>query len=333
MRKNGLTLIELVVVTTLFAALAFVLLPGLGRTREGGHHRTTCQSNLKQWGLVFKMYSNESKGQRFPALQLELEGDGSTKFHIAAAPNVNSIYPEYLTDPSILQCPSDPDRKPEEKGMHKDCDGVVQDDWQIANRCPGAPQDLGVSTADASYVYFGWVFNRLDDERGVQSDTVSSVTGFQNLVSVFPNVDLKPTEVVPLQPAYGLVQLVSNIVGSGNPMTVDGVAGIVDSDIKGQKLEGHAGDVGNTIYRLREGVAQFLVTDTNNPAALVILESELFVMCDQPGLRGNMDLFNHIPGGCNVLYLDGHVSFNRYNDVMSAPGPVNQPVTNLISIF
>ncbi len=24
--------------------------------------------------------------------------------------------------------------------------------------------------------------------------------------------------------------------------------------------------------------------------------------------------FNHIPGGCNVLYMDGHVEFIRYPD-------------------
>jgi len=31
-------------------------------------------------------------------------------------------------------------------------------------------------------------------------------------------------------------------------------------------------------------------------------------------------LFNHIPGGCNVLFMDGHVEFIRY------PGepPVNE---------
>ena len=30
--------------------------------------------------------------------------------------------------------------------------------------------------------------------------------------------------------------------------------------------------------------------------------------------------FNHLPGGCNVLYLDGHVDFVRYPGVW----PVNQ---------
>ena len=28
--------------------------------------------------------------------------------------------------------------------------------------------------------------------------------------------------------------------------------------------------------------------------------------------RSNTGVFNHIPGGSNVLYMDGHVSFFRY---------------------
>jgi len=27
---------------------------------------------------------------------------------------------------------------------------------------------------------------------------------------------------------------------------------------------------------------------------------------------GNPQFMNHIPGGCNVLYMDGHVAFIRY---------------------
>ena len=33
--------------------------------------------------------------------------------------------------------------------------------------------------------------------------------------------------------------------------------------------------------------------------------------------------FNHIPGGCNVLYMDGHVEFVRYNGPYGSEFPVN----------
>jgi prepilin-type processing-associated H-X9-DG protein len=37
--------------------------------------------------------------------------------------------------------------------------------------------------------------------------------------------------------------------------------------------------------------------------------------------------FNHIPGGCNVLYMDGHVEFIRYEQ--KGKFPVNELFGNL----
>jgi prepilin-type processing-associated H-X9-DG protein len=42
-------------------------------------------------------------------------------------------------------------------------------------------------------------------------------------------------------------------------------------------------------------------------------------MFDQ--LSTNTGLFNHIPGGSNVLYMDGHVEFMKYQKL--GPAPVN----------
>lgn len=52
-------------------------------------------------------------------------------------------------------------------------------------------------------------------------------------------------------------------------------------------------------------------------------------MIDQLGAAGAIELFNHIPGGCNVLYLDGHVDFIRY------PGdqPINRSMANIMALF
>ena len=47
-------------------ASAAILLPALARAREAAR-RASCANNLKQWGLIFKMYANESKGQKYPA--------------------------------------------------------------------------------------------------------------------------------------------------------------------------------------------------------------------------------------------------------------------------
>jgi len=83
-----------------------------------------CQNNLKQLGLVFKMFANESKGGRFPSLSAQ---PGCLMFATEEA-GASPVYPEYLTDLNILICPassaksllSDPARKTDPKVMIDD---------------------------------------------------------------------------------------------------------------------------------------------------------------------------------------------------------------------
>ena len=65
-----------------------------------------------------------------------------------------------------------------------------------------------------------------------------------------------------------------------------------------------------TVFRLREGIERFLITDINNPAASAKAQSEIPIMYDL--VSTEVDDFSHVPGGCNVLYLDGHVEFVRF---------------------
>ena len=64
------------------------------------------------------------------------------------------------------------------------------------------------------------------------------------------------------------------------------------------------------MYRLREGIERFLITDINNPASSAQAQSEVAIMWD--AIATEAAAFNHIPGGSNVLYMDGHVEFLRY---------------------
>ncbi len=59
------------------------------------------------------------------------------------------------------------------------------------------------------------------------------------------------------------------------------------------------------IYRLREGVERFFITDLNNPASAAMMQSEIPVLIESP--------HHNDPMGGNVLFLDGHVEYIRYS--------------------
>ena len=71
------------------------------------------------------------------------------------------------------------------------------------------------------------------------------------------------------------------------------------------------GDYGGmTVYRLREGIERFFITDINNPAGSNKAQSDIAVFYEQ--VSSVPKNFNHVPGGGNVLYMDGYVEFLKY---------------------
>jgi prepilin-type processing-associated H-X9-DG protein len=100
-----------------------------------------------------------------------------------------------------------------------------------------------------------------------------------------------------------------------------------NSDVETDPGLGNAG--GTTIYRLREGIERFMITDINNAAASAQAQSSIWIMFDQVATA--IEMFNHVPGGSNVLYMDGHVEFLKY----SSPGraPVNAGCANVFGVM
>ncbi len=141
--KKAFTLIELLVVIAIIAVLMGILMPALNRVKEQAR-MVACQSNLRQWGLVFAMYREENSGKFLSGLFR------NTQTNMQHGDWWREPLKPYAKDEAMWLCPTAAKNR---TGLSDDAMAQAQDPTD-AWRVPGSQGgDMG------SYAPNGWMCN------------------------------------------------------------------------------------------------------------------------------------------------------------------------------
>ncbi len=97
-KYSAFTLIELLVVVAIIAILAAILFPVFGRARENAR-RSSCQSNLKQMGIMVAQYTQDYD-ERYPLTYYGASASGTSQSWV-------TFMQPYIKSTQVFSCPSE----------------------------------------------------------------------------------------------------------------------------------------------------------------------------------------------------------------------------------
>lgn len=185
----------------------------------------SCPNNLKQLGLVVLMYADDH-GDLYPELS---PNPGMLAFR--EDPDYPGVYPEYLTDLTILRCPNLNTERPRYRWF-----------WEAP---PPSPAPLDTASNDESYLYLGYI---IPDQEALEH----SAAAYRARIAAGKPFD------------DDLLVTSDDGASSAIPRLRDGTPGITDTDeglsriplIVERYPNGHIPDGGNVLYA--DGHVEFI---------------------------------------------------------------------------